>query len=167
MASELHRMKSREAGGPIDPTGPYRIGDVRVKLDIDPETIRAFTKDMDAAFADLTAAMARYGESLVQLTPPITAAFTPIMQAAALIEREQIEAQLRQAIDDGTPASLVDLKFSDDFYKAIGAWGAIEDPGSLDPDERWEYQKWVFAAPLRWWQELRWWVESRLERDDE
>lgn len=41
------------------------------------------------------------------------------------------------------------LQFSDQFYLDIQAWRDI-DPHTLTPEQRWQYQKLVMSAPVRW-----------------
>jgi hypothetical protein len=81
--------------------------------------------------------------------------FTPISQAFEGLEEQIKTAANRIARALGVPAVLFknrELTITEklDLY----GWESV-NPHHLNPEERWEYQKWILSSPRRWVKRIR------------
>lgn len=115
---------------------------------------------MSQSAADFNTSIQKISEALCAAMLPLSSAFTEVAQAAAKLPvftpdiHELIEQQCRpladlfyQAIDwerfyDG----LDQMNIASGHFEFV----SMKALDNLTPDQRWEYQKWVWGAPIRW-----------------
>lgn len=72
------------------------------------------------------------------------------VQLGRVLTSPEMEAAFKRCAD------LVELLLSDinQFYIDTGQWEYVDPRDISTPEQRWEYQKWVLNAPLRWLKKL-------------
>lgn len=85
-----------------------------------------------------------------------------IFSASFAMSLADVEKAVAAWVVSYSPIAEIVQKTTDDIHIALGQWQYVssERMERLTLDERWEYQKWVLGAPLRW-------VRRRFARDGE
>jgi hypothetical protein len=178
-----------------------KVGEIPVELKIDikaydeaRQRLHDLTEKLVASGANASEAAKQFGHvALAFGTLPLVARMRASHRAAAETQQDQMAAILRLGIEPDQPMYQLDHDDMAYLYGHIvapspdysvyeqyrnthahlwGDWGHV-DPHTLNPDQRWEYQKWVWGAPRRWVQylidvaaeyleEFQLWIEQKL-----